>query len=132
MQNSMGDDPSEIAAETARLVAARNAARNRSLESAVDDAPAAIPAHMTRSAPPHRAAANTADAILDTGAGDLRAARVSGPQEGVETYRLDPTPLADRARLRGAAPKSPQTRVAVNEEPKTEGNNPRFRRPPGR
>lgn len=131
MQDSMGDGPEAIAAETARLVAARAAARKASMASVADEAghPDFIDAPR-RTVPPHRGALNTAEAVLDDGGdGNIRATRVSGPVEGVETYRLPPTPVIDRSRMQ---PPGGKGKVVLDEVPKSGGsNNPRFR-PAGR
>ena len=131
MQDSMGDGPEAIAAETARLVAARAAARKASMASVADDGGHAdfIDAPR-RTVPPHRGALNTAEAVLDDGGGgNIRATRVSGPVEGVETYRLPPTPVIDRSRMQ---PPGGKGKVVLDEVPKSGGsNNPRFR-PAGR
>ena len=131
MEGPVGDGPEAIAAETARLVAARAAARKASMASVADDGGHAdfIDAPR-RTVPPHRGALNTAEAVLDDGGdGNIRATRVSGPVEGVETYRLPPTPVIDRSRMQ---PPGGKGKVVLDEVPKAGGsNNPRFR-PAGR
>lgn len=121
MRDSMEDGPDQIANETARLVAARQASRRQSLDAAAES-PTMIETPILRT-PPHREAANTTDAVLDEGVGSFRAARVSGPQEGMETHRLDPVVLSERGRQ---SPPMNQ-RVQVNAGPKTGPTNPRFR-----
>lgn len=122
MQDSMGDSPEAIAAETARLIAARTAARRASMESVASGGEEPIEVPVRRGPPPHRGALNTAEAVLDVGAGDIRATRVSGPVEGVETYRLPPTPVSNRGVGQGGRQK-----VVLDEAPKVSSNNPRFR-----
>lgn len=116
--DSLGDGPAQIAAETARLVAARQAARRRSQEVAVEPPP--IQAPIGR-APPHRAAMNTANAVLDTQAGSIRAARPAVVPEGGDVHRLEPVMLSHHAEL-----PNPKARIRVNEELGTD--NPRFKK----
>lgn len=122
MHDSMGDGPEQIASETARLMAARQAARRQSLD-AMAESPPVIEAQVHRT-PPHRAAANTSDAVLDSNAGSFRAARTSGgPPPDVDVHRLDPVALDERTRQ----PPPANARVRVNDGPKTGPTNPRFR-----
>ncbi len=122
MQDSMGDSPEQIAAESARLVAARQAARRQSMEMMPPSEPPVIE-NPTRRVPPHREAMNTADAVLDEGVGSVRAARVSNPNGDMETHRLDTVTLSER----GRQPPPANTRVQVNGGPKPAPVNPRFR-----
>jgi hypothetical protein len=122
MQDSMGDSAEQLAIETARLTAARQQARGRSLDASVAEAPPTIDVPIRRG-PPHREAANTSDAVLDSGASTVRAARTSAPRDGIETHRLD---TAELFAPRPQAPKD--ARVRVNEGPSTGPTNPRFRR----
>jgi len=125
MLDSLGDSPEAIAAETARIQAARMAARKASMDAIQADASDVLPGSPNRRTPPHRAAAH-ADAVVDMGGGSIEAARpTSGPVEGVEAYRLAPSTVVDRGRP------NPNARVPVDTKPKTGANNPRFK-PPGR
>lgn len=125
VMDSLGDSPEAIAAETARIQAARMAARKASMDAIRSDATDVLPGVPTRRTPPHRAAAHV-DAVVDMGGSSIEAARpTAGPVEGVEAYRLAPSPVTDRGRP------NPNTRVPVDPKPKTGANNPRFK-PPGR
>jgi len=127
MLDSLGDSPEAIAAETARIQAARASARRASMDVIQADASDVLPAGPGRRTPPHRAAAHADSFVVDMGGGSIEAARpTSGPVEGVETYRLAPSTVVDR----GQRP-NPNTRVPVDSKPKTGANNPRFK-PPGR
>jgi len=122
MHDSMGDGPEQIANETARLLAARQAARRQSLDTMAEEPPT-IEAQVRRT-PPHRAAANTSDAVMDSDAGSFKAVRATGgPPPNVDVHRLEPVTLSER----GRQPPPANTRVQVNNGPKTGPTNPRFR-----
>lgn len=124
MVDSFSDSSESIAAETARLQAARAAARRQALDATRQDATDILPSSQNRRVPPHRAAANVADAVMDSGAGSIESARPAGPVGGVETYRLAPATLTDR----GRPPVTPgNRRVPVDETPKASPTNPRFK-----
>ena len=121
MQDSMGDSPEDIAAETARLVAARAQARRASLASIQDQSgeePLDIP--MGGRVPPHRGALNMGDAMLDGGAGDIQAVR-AGSGAPAEAIRLPSAPVMGQA-ARGVQGGRP----VINPEVKAGPNNPRF------
>lgn len=118
MQDSFGDSDDAVASETQRLLAARAAARNASQEALRTAETTVVPG---RREPPHRAAANTADAVFDAGAGGLTAARPAGKRDDVEAFRLPAEHLTDRER------KPARTgQVPVNRGPSDAPNNPRF------
>lgn len=121
MMDSLGDGPEQIAAETARLIAARQASRRQSLDVAATEPP--VIETPIRRQPPHREAANASDVVLDEGVGNTRAARTSGPRSDLETHRLDSVLLSER----GPQPPPANQRVPVNAGPKTGPTNPRFR-----
>lgn len=125
VMNSMGDSEEALAAETARLQAARLASRRASMDAVQQDAAATIPVTPGRRVPPHREAASVANAVFDTGGGSISAARPAPPVGGVDAYRLPTETLTDRAPRTPA----PRTKAEVNAEPPTKPNNPRFRTP---
>lgn len=123
IQDSLGDGDDAIAAETARIQAARIKARQVSRDSVREMETAVIPGRPTQRTPPHRAAANTADAVLDAGGNTIEAARPVGTVAGKEAYRLPAENLTDRGR-KSAAPSGP---AVVNQVDTGKPNNPRFR-----
>lgn len=131
MMDSLGDSPEALAAETARLQAMRAQARRASLDAAqqavAEQEMAVVPGNPARRAPPHRAAHNVQNSLLDSGASTFEAARPAPSVGDKEAFRLGTAPIVDRARP--AVP--PSRKVAVNEKPKDSPNNPRFR-PAGR
>ena len=77
--------------------------------------------------PPHRQAANTTNAVVDTGANQLAAARPAGNVDGKEAFRLPPTELTQRGRGKETPPdRSAPTQV---NKPPTSPSNPRFNPP---
>jgi hypothetical protein len=152
LMDSMADpyDPDALAAENERLTRLRK--QKRDAEIAAAERAAAVRAEAlgashearrqaetgpTRSArrrqPPHRAAANTADAVVDTGAGNEKAARprpstALGEIDGKEVFAVEPQTISKRgveARRAAAAAGTPK----INEGPTQGGStNPRFRR----
>jgi hypothetical protein len=145
--DSMSDpnDQNAINAENARLAAARAAQKAAAAEEADmagavheakirADALAASKAarHQAeaggvrparRKKPPHRAAANVSDAVLDTNAGQVQPVRsTSRPAtKGLDTYEMPPTTISGRT-------KKPHTgEVAVNESVAGGSANPRFK-----
>lgn len=125
IQDSLGDGDDAIAAETARIQAARIKARQVSRDSVREMETAVIPGRPSSRTPPHRAAANTADAVLDAGGNSIEAARPAGKVAGKEAYRLPAENLTDRGR-RAEVPKGP---AVVNQVDTGKPNNPRFRSP---
>lgn len=126
MVDSLSDSPESVAAENARLQAARMAARNASIASLQAESQNVIPASASRRTPPHRAAANLADALVDSGAASIEAARLSSPTDGLETYQLGTQHLSGR----GRTPVPPaHTKIAVDTPPSTQATNPRFKAP---
>lgn len=91
-------DPTEdsIAAEERRLSEARGKALQASKEARMQEAVGG--GIHSRRQPPHRAAANTSDALVDTGLGSITPSRLPpGAPEGTEAYRLPPQTLSSRS-----------------------------------
>lgn len=146
MMDSMADpfDEDSVAAENARLMAARKqaaaekaaaeraaAVRAEALQSSHDARNAAEGAPVSRAVrrrtPPHRAAANTADAALDAGAGNITPARSKhkGTIGDKEVYGMPPVTLSKRG---GTGPKAPAGKPSIDETSGEGGSsNPRFK-----
>ena len=103
-------DEEALAAESRRLMEARAKARQAEGEAS---------SRVTR-VPPHRAAANLANAVVDMGGG-VAAARPAGVVDGVETFRVPTETLSER----GQAPPRPKN-IPLNVAPAGKAN-PRFR-----
>lgn len=117
----------EAAAERAAAIRAEALGESHGARNAAESAPVQAP---RRRAPPHRAAANTADAVLDSGAGSMKAARPHTPVAnigGKEVYALEPQTVT--ARTAEASRAARGAKVPVNSTPQQGGSeNPRFRK----
>lgn len=119
ISGSFGDDDDAVAAEHERLMARRR----QMLEARKARQEAHLPS-VKRREPPHRQAANTMQAVVDTTDGDFSRAQKVGQIDGKDAFAL-PTQTLDR---RGP-PKAKPT--AEDFQSKPQSVNPRFRPPRG-
>jgi hypothetical protein len=105
--SSLGDTEDDLAAEHARLMAARS--RRQALSDITT--PDVVPTPVGVRQPPHIPAAETAQALPTP--------------DGAEAFRLDPVHLTER----GRQPVNPNTRVPVNPTIARQPTNPRFSPP---
>ena len=110
----MADGEDAMAAEMARYAALRANSRQQSMDAIRQDA-----AHVRR-VPPHRAAAEVAEAVFESGG----MSRVPTPDGEPDAYRLDGGTLIKRP---APQPRSPS---AVNPAPPRQ-TNPRFKKAGG-
>ena len=148
IMDSMTDlsDENALAAENARLLEVRR--RQVMAEEAAAERAAAVradalgqshearrqaeggPVRTRRRVPPHRAAANTSDAVLDAGAASERAARPRsgavhvGEIKGREVFALEPQTISPRT----AIPRAPGPLQVNKDSPQQGATNPRFRK----
>lgn len=123
MRDSMGDSPEALAMETARLIQMRQAARRASLDAAQQGVAEAEHHVRPRRQPPHLDAAHVARTVVE---GDVfESSRPAPNLDGTETYRLGSVPLSNLPRPKVRS----DMRIPVNEKPKDDPTNPRFRPP---
>lgn len=127
MMDSLGESPEALAMETVRLQTMREQARRASLDAAQQSMNEAeqntIPGGPGRRRPPHHAAANLADAVVDLGGSSIEGAHPTAPMGDREGFRLGTATLLDRVKPQ------PDRKVSVNAQPKDGPTNPRFRPP---
>lgn len=141
-----GDDEAVIAAETQRILAARRAAAEAEAEGTnvpgpehqarVDEAARQRALHAGGNVrqPPHRQAASTQAAVLDSGGNEIKPVRPEhvGSVDGVEAHRIRETEtLSRRGQPSKPKPRGKGDKPPVNQPPGGGSTNPNFR-PPGR
>jgi len=132
------DDDAVMAAETQRLLAARQAAalaeekgtnvpgpEHHARVAAASRAPGALPGMVPRE-PPHRQAASTAAAVLDTHGGDITPARPEhvGNINGVDAHRIRPPETLGR---RGRGEGRGKTEAPAMNQVPSGATNPNFK-----